>query len=488
MSKPVFDEILKLFANAGSQDYIGENVTQEEHALQCAKFASDAKADEEVVLAALLHDVGHLLGLVDPSVKQMEGNLGAVDHERLGASWLVSLGFSPRTARIVRHHVDAKRYLLWKHPAYMQKLSDASKQTLLQQGGVMSTEEALVFEADPLQDDIIKMRTWDEAAKVVNPTFSVPSLTSYRDMVNSCISRRREEMLKKAFKYYKLSHEQLIKWEHEGYIKLTDLLNPELKKQVVAWVEEIQNWPETPGEHMCYFELQNSDTGKTSGKETSGEGYPKASAGTERKLMLCRTENFIPYHAGLRKLLSEEGPIMDVLEQLMNEQAVLFKEKVNYKLPGGGGFPAHQDAPAFVSFGQRNHLTVNIAVDAATPENGCLQAAPGHHREGLFPQDPKHGGLSAEEEAKLDNWSDLCLDVGDVLIFSSWLPHRSNINRSATSRRALYITYNGESDGEFREKYYELKRKEFPQQCEREPGKDYSQGAKTFNIATPIVA
>ena len=104
-------------------------------------------------------------------------------------------------------------------------------------------------------------------------------------------------------------------------------MSKERKTEVINWVDEIQSWPETPGKHMCYYEKSTSIRSKCAEKPD---------------LMLCRTENFIPYHAELRKLLTEEGVVSDVLEQLMNERAVLFKEKVNYKLPGGGGFPAHQ--------------------------------------------------------------------------------------------------------------------------------------------------
>eukprot|EP00511_Aplanochytrium_stocchinoi_P007766 CAMPEP_0204844880 /NCGR_PEP_ID=MMETSP1347-20130617/660_1 /ASSEMBLY_ACC=CAM_ASM_000690 /TAXON_ID=215587 /ORGANISM="Aplanochytrium stocchinoi, Strain GSBS06" /LENGTH=471 /DNA_ID=CAMNT_0051984591 /DNA_START=37 /DNA_END=1452 /DNA_ORIENTATION=+ len=465
-------EIEKLFGQVGGLDYIGEDVTQLEHALQAAKCAKDCGYDNDTILGALMHDVGHLLGLLDPHVKQMEGNLGVQNHERLGASYLVTLGFPAKTCELVGRHVDAKRYLCYKNPAYYNKLSEASKGTLKQQGGPMKKGEAEIFEKDPLMDTIIKLRTWDEAAKVVNPSFVVPDLNSYKEMIIDAVNRQRQSILEKQYKHYKLSKEQLESWDRDGYILIRDLLSEEMKQKVISWVDDIQNWPETPGKHMCYYEEEKTDNANDYG---------------EKKLMLCRTENFIPYHEELRSLLTEDSAVTDVLEQLMNESAVLFKEKVNYKLAHGGGFPAHQDAPAFRSFGQKNHLTLNVAIDKATRENGCLEVAPGHHQSGLFPQDPTHFGLSKEEEENLPNWQHVPLNPGDVLIFSSWLPHRSGGNHTDSSRRALYITYNGETDGDFREKYYETKRKEFPQRCERKEGVDYSKGAETFNIATPIV-
>jgi 2-aminoethylphosphonate dioxygenase len=114
-----------------------------------------------------------------------------------------------------------------------------------------------------------------------------------------------------------------------------------------------------------------------------------------------------------------------------------------------------------------------------------LEVAVGQHTKGLFPQNPAHGGLTDEEEAKL-TWTTVPLEVGDVLMFSSWLPHRSGTNRTNKSRRALYVTYNAKNEGDYREKYYVDKRQHFPPKNEREEGKDYSEGAKTYNLATPI--
>lgn len=109
----------------------------------------------------------------------------------------------------------------------------------------------------------------------------------------------------------------------------------------------------------------------------------------------------------------------------------------------------------------------------------------GEHKRGLFPQNPAHGGLTDAEEAKLQ-WTPVPLEAGDVLIFSSWLPHRSGPNRTTRSRRALYVTYNSKQDGYYRDKYYVDKREQFPPKNEREPGRDYSEGARTYNLATPI--
>jgi hypothetical protein len=119
---------------------------------------------------------------------------------------------------------------------------------------------------------------------------------------------------------------------------------------------------------------------------------------------LSRSENFVPYHVGLEKLLTD-GKVLDVISELMGEPAVLYKEKINYKYPGGGGYAPHQDAPAyeFVTF----HITWKhlISVDAATPESGCLSFSPGQYDKGFIALDDK--GCIAETkinpcESRLD--------------------------------------------------------------------------------------
>ena len=177
------DEVLGVLAASEAQDYIGEAVSQLEHALQCAHFARQSRADDEVVLAALMHDIGHLL---DPDAPSMDG-LGVIDHERLGADFLRARGFSETVARLVQGHVQAKRYLTYAKPSYAARLSSASRGTLDWQGGPMSAQEAHIFESDPLFKTILALRTWDERAKEVD--LEVSGLGAYRGPMEAHLRR-----------------------------------------------------------------------------------------------------------------------------------------------------------------------------------------------------------------------------------------------------------------------------------------------------------
>lgn len=169
------ETIATLFAQSGDDAYFGESVTQLEHALQCAQLAEQAGADEETVVAAFLHDIGHLL---PPELAggYMDG-YGTVDHERLGADYLRERGFSEKVAQLIEHHVNAKRYLVFKNPNYFARLSEASLRTLEFQGGPMTTGEALAFETNPYFKGILLLRTWDEQAKI--PNLPTPGIDYY---------------------------------------------------------------------------------------------------------------------------------------------------------------------------------------------------------------------------------------------------------------------------------------------------------------------
>ena len=161
-NEQVIATVFALYERHGSCDYIGEPVSQIEHMSQAAELAIAEGMDDEVVLAAFFHDIGHLCAA--NSAENM-GGFGVVSHERLGADYLRRAGFSERLARLVEYHVQAKRYLTLKEPGYHACLSEASRRTLDYQGGMMTAGEAEAFERDPLCAVSLRLRRWDELAK-----------------------------------------------------------------------------------------------------------------------------------------------------------------------------------------------------------------------------------------------------------------------------------------------------------------------------------
>lgn len=172
-------QVFTLYQNHGSRDYIGEDVDIVTHSILAALEAQKDHCDEEVVLAAFLHDVGHLVGF-DQKLSQMD-KWGTEDHDRVGADYLRARGFSPRICSLVENHVSAKRYLVSTQPEYERNLSEASRQTLKFQGGPMTPEERQKFESDPLRDLYVKFRQWEEKAKIP-PTKTLPSIQHYQEM------------------------------------------------------------------------------------------------------------------------------------------------------------------------------------------------------------------------------------------------------------------------------------------------------------------
>jgi phosphonate degradation associated HDIG domain protein len=162
----VVNEVFSLYEKYGDEDYIGEPVSQLEHMSQAAALAEKEGYDDEVILAAFFHDIGHLCA--DAAVAGSMDGMGNIDHEKLGAEYLLERGFSKRLAALVQGHVIAKRYLTYKYPEYYSKLSPASKTTLEFQGGVMSSDEAAAFELNPNAELIIRLRYWDDMAKQIH--------------------------------------------------------------------------------------------------------------------------------------------------------------------------------------------------------------------------------------------------------------------------------------------------------------------------------
>ena len=180
--KPTSDNIVDfirwLFDKRGSESYLGEQVTMAEHMLQAAHFAKQDGVSEALIVAALLHDVGHFTGdFGDDFIAQGVDNL----HEDAGGA-VLSPFFPEAVTEPIRLHVAAKKYLCATAPDYYETLSDASKRTLELQGGAMTDEERCAFESHPHFEAAVRLRRWDDAGKV--PALSVAGLSDYLGMIN----------------------------------------------------------------------------------------------------------------------------------------------------------------------------------------------------------------------------------------------------------------------------------------------------------------
>jgi phosphonate degradation associated HDIG domain protein len=177
--------VFRLFAERGAAAYLGEAVSQAEHALQAAWAAEQAGAGSALVSAALLHDVGHLLH----DLPEDCAGHGLDDcHEALGARWL-ERHFGPEVAEPVHLHVAAKRFLCAAEPEYRAGLSEASLLSLKLQGGPFSAEEAARFRRGPFAAAAVALRRWDDAAKGAGlPT---PPLAHFRPYLEAALAHRQ---------------------------------------------------------------------------------------------------------------------------------------------------------------------------------------------------------------------------------------------------------------------------------------------------------
>jgi hypothetical protein len=250
-------------------------------------------------------------------------------------------------------------------------------------------------------------------------------------------------------------------FRRHGWVRLPAFLSASETHDVQRWTDEIAAWPETPGKWMRYYEKRPDGRGK----------------------MLARIENFVPHHEGLARLLTT-GRVSDVLAECCGEPVVLFKDKINFKYPGGAAFTPHQDYPAYVNFGVGHHLTLMVPVDPFTLENGCLVMALDACERKILPQNPD-GTVREDALAGLATVP-LLAEPGDVIVFDAWVPHWSGRNESQAPRRSYYMTFNPAAAGDHRAAYYARKREYFPPEYERRPGVDYAKLGAQFNLANPF--
>ena len=177
----IVEKIADVFDQHGDAEYLGEPVTMAQHMLQAAHFAKQAGEPDAVVVAALLHDIGHFTSELGTfSMADTEDKY----HEDAGAVFLAQ-HFPPVVVDCVKHHVAAKRYLCATDPAYFAKLSDASVHSLNLQGGPMSADEVAAFEQEPNLGAIVRVRLYDDQGK--DPNLEVEGFDTYREMMEAAV-------------------------------------------------------------------------------------------------------------------------------------------------------------------------------------------------------------------------------------------------------------------------------------------------------------
>jgi hypothetical protein len=255
---------------------------------------------------------------------------------------------------------------------------------------------------------------------------------------------------------HRLSPEQISSYDRDGFLLLraAEVWTPAELKLLLASVNEMEQWPDQKGKWMKYYEVDRRVASN-----------PK---------LLCRMENFTQYSPALDFILNGDK-LPALASDLFGESSILYKEKVNMKLPGGAGFTPHQDVAAgWWMYGQTLHLSCLVSIDAATVENGCLEVVPAHNRDGLLSDDWQEMPSSIVQEwDKQALWQSVPTAPGDVLFFDSYVPHRSAPNDTQLPRRVLYATYAKASEGDLRSRYYADKRAAYPPDCEREDGRKY---------------
>jgi len=242
-----------------------------------------------------------------------------------------------------------------------------------------------------------------------------------------------------------LTKQHFDDFNRDGFVIVRGLYQGEELQEIISWTSEVAAYPEVPGQYMMYFEKSRRDPSQR---------------------ILTRMEDIEPYHRGFSRVFTS-GKIPECVSQLFGEEAILFKDKINFKMPGGDGFKAHQDVQAGWDRYASLHITALVSIDASTPENGCLELAPGHHKNGLIGESWK----PLEEDAL--KYVPVLTEPGDAVFFDSYAPHRSDPNNTMLPRRVLYVTYNRKSEGDQRRQYYDDKRKNYPPDCERVPGREY---------------
>lgn len=244
-----------------------------------------------------------------------------------------------------------------------------------------------------------------------------------------------------------------------GYVLIKNFFNKTQRNDLDSWTNQLKSFPESKNCYMKYYETKDN------------------------KRLLSRMENFLDYHNDFS--LFELEVIRPLVESIFKEPVVLFKEKINFKLPGGGAFEPHQDHPAWSEFPSTDYINIAIPIDEMTDDNGTLYFASGIGRDKKIYHDKETNKI---DDKLIDSWKwePVYGNLGDLLMFNSYVPHRSFINKTNNPRRVYFLTYNKLKDGNYRESYFKTKREKFPPDIEKEKGKDYSKIGSLYNLGNPM--
>ena len=261
-----------------------------------------------------------------------------------------------------------------------------------------------------------------------------------------------------------LTEQQIKKYQNDGFLLIKNFFSKDELEAINKSIEKFSkmkpnDWE--PGKEMAYYETSTS-IGDYTMNETSTKN--------ENERMLCRVEKYVDYHQEFQKLANSDK-ILNVLEDLMGGPCILFKDKINFKRPNGGGFRPHQDVQARWDDFVKYTMSVMVSTDQSTPENGCLEVAPGQHKRGLI---GKYDRPLERKDLKGMKFEKVPTEIGDVLFFDHFTPHQSKPNKSNKPRSNIYLTYNLLSDGDHRNEYLDRKRRELPPDNERHEGIKFS--------------
>jgi hypothetical protein len=214
---------------------------------------------------------------------------------------------------------------------------------------------------------------------------------------------------------------------------------------ISRWTEELATAPEVSGGPWVYHEASSLDA---------------------QQSLISRIENFSRHHAGFRHLAAT---LAAAAAPFLGEEAVLFKEKINFKMPGGDGFKPHQDSQAGWGDYADYFLSVMVCIDPATLENGCLELVAGYQHKGIYREwEP----LTEADMAGM-KFIPVPTAPGDLVFFDSFTPHQSQPNLTDHMRRIYFATYNRASAGDHFARYHADKYRSYPPDIDRIVGKEY---------------